>query len=779
MVFKINKVAILGSGVMGSSIAAHIVGAGIPVLLLDMQPTELNEEDIKLGLNKDSYEFKNKLAINGKKGVLSSKSKSIYDKDLGHMIELGNFQEDLDRISECDWIIEVIVEDLYIKKQMIKQINKYKKDGAIVSSNTSSISINLISEDMDIEFRRNFLGTHFFNPPRYMRLLELIPNKDTDENVIKFMAEFGSKRLGKGVVIAKDTPSFIANRIGGYSIINAINIGIKYGFTIPKVDQLTGDIIGRPKSATYRTMDMVGLDVLKFVAEGISNVIDDKKEIEELKLPTFILDLVRKGYLGDKSKQGFYKKIKEGQISKTLVWDIDKQDYVEFERENILAISEARKSYNKIANFIYGDSIESKFAWEIVKNILLYSGRKAYEISDDYKDIDKAMRWGYNWEIGPFQLWDLIGFEKSLNRMKEEGEDIPSWIEDRLINEKLYFYDKGSLDLPYVHLESSNNKVLEKRKDGCLLDIGDDVLLLQITSKANSITSGVLEILSYSLEEAERNYKGLVVGNEGGNFSVGANLLDISILAKEKRWSDLDALVANFQKVNLDIKCSKIPVVAAPYNMTLGGGAELALHASRIVSHVELYMGLVELGVGLVPGGGGSKELLFRAMEGLDRFDLIEMTKRVTKVWELIVKAKVSSSAYEAKKNGYLSSKDKIVMNIDYLLDESKKEVIRINDEGYRQFIKKNILAIGKTGRANLQYIIQSMEKGGFISEYDAYLADKVAYILSGGDVLPGTEIGEEYILKLEREVFVELCKEKKTQERMEYMLRVGKPLRN
>lgn len=779
MTFKINKVVVLGAGVMGSSIAAHIVGAGIPVRLLDIRPNKLTEDEEKKGQTLDSYEVRNRFSIAGKKRILNPKTNSIYDTKLGHMIEVGNFEDDLEKISDSDWIIEVIVENLNIKKSMFKDIEKYKKEGSIVSSNTSGISINDMVEDMSVEFRKNFLGTHFFNPPRYMKLLELIPNSDTDKKVLDFMEEFGTRILGKGVVIAQDTPSFIANRIGAYSSINIVNLALEYGFDIPKVDQLTGDLIGRPKSATYRTLDMVGLDVFNFVAEGTIDNITDENEKLELKLPTFILELIDKGHLGDKARQGFYKRVKTEKGRSTLVWDKDKKEYVEFEKPIIDAVTEAKRSDNKLRTMVYGDSKENKFVWEIMRNILLYSAEKATEITDDYRKIDDAMRWGYNWNLGPFQLWDEIGLEKSVDLMKEEGIEIPQWIEERIVDGKTKFYDQAESHKDFIQLNSDENKVIFEKEDGKLIDLGDGVVCFKITSKGNSITDGVLEALSESLKIAKKDYKGLVIGNEGGNFSVGANLDDIGRLAKNEAWDELYDLVEKFQVANQNLKYADIPVVAAPYARALGGGAELALHATRIVAHAELYMGLVEVGVGLVPGGGGSKELLFRAMEDMERTTLLERTNKVTELWKKIAMAKVSSSGHDAKRNGFMSLKDRIVMNEDYLIDEAKKEVLRIYEEGFKPKLEKNILAIGATGKASIDYMIESMVQGKFISEYDAYLAKKVAYILSGGDVLPDTPIDENYVLKLEREVFVDLCKENKTQDRIEHMLKSGRPLRN
>lgn len=774
-----KKVCVLGAGTMGAGIAAHIVGAGIPVCLLDIVPKELTEKEKAKGLTIDSFQVRNRFAIAGKERVTNPKTKSIYEKTVGDMIQVGNYDDNMDMLRECDWIIEVIVEDLEVKKNFMKQIDKYRKKGTIVSSNTSGVSIDKIVEDMPLEFRQHFLGTHFFNPPRYMKLFELIPGKDTLPEIVQFMADFATERLGKGIVLAKDTPNFVANRIGTYALENAIQLMDKYVYDIPKLDQLTGSIIGRPKSATFRTIDMVGLDIFYHVIGNVINNIDDEGEKEQLKIPKVVEDLIVKGYLGDKTKQGFYKKVKTENGTQTLVWDVKKGDYVPVIKEKVEAVEKAIKEENKLKAIVFGEAEENKFAWELIKNVLLYSARKIPEIAEDYREIDNAMMWGFNWEIGPFSIWDAIGFEESIKRMKQEGEDIPKWIQERLDNGKFKFYDSNKLDMPYIIISSTKNLVVKENNGAALVDIGGGVACLQFKTKGNTITNDVIEMINLAVEEVEENYKGLVIGNQSKNFSPGANLADIGKWISNKEWKSIENMCDAFQKANMALKYCRKPVVAAPYGMTLGGGAEITMHTYKVAAHAETYMGLVELGVGLIPAGGGTKELLTRSIQELGNVSIGEVLPSLRKAWNTIVVKKVSGSAHDAMKKGYLRNSDLIVMNKDYLIDEAKKTIIYLADIGFRPLQKKGVTVLGATGRAALQYDTDFLQRGGFITEYDAYIANKVAYVVTGGNVSKGVILSEDQILQLEKEAFLSLCGEEKTKQRIEYMLCYGKQLRN
>ncbi|MCT4634620.1 MAG: 3-hydroxyacyl-CoA dehydrogenase/enoyl-CoA hydratase family protein [Rickettsiales bacterium] len=780
MGFNINKVAVLGAGVMGAGIAAHIAGAGISVCLLDVIPRELTEKEKAKGLTLESPQVRNRIAQAGKDKVTNLKFRAIYDKDMGNMIEVGNFTDNMNMLKDCDWIIEVIVENLDIKKNFMKEINKYMKPGAIIASNTSGISINEIIEDMPLEFRQHFLGTHFFNPPRYMKLFELIPGKDTLPELVDFMRNFGTKRLGKGVVMAKDTPGFVANRIGSYALVTVVKLTEKYDYDLMKVDQLTGSIIGRPKSATFRTLDMVGIDIYAHVANNTINSIDDADEKEALTSPEFVQKMIDAGQLGDKTKQGFYKKVKTEKGKQTLMWDYRKEEYVEFPNVKVEAVEEAKKTSNPLETLVYGEAEENKFVWQIIKKTLLYSANNVPTIADDYKDIDNAMVWGYNWVKGPFAIWDAIGFEKSVKRMKTEGDIIPEWIEERLAQGKANFYEADSIDVPYILLSSPKYDVIKENKGALLKDIGEGVACLEFKTKGNTVTNDVIGMIYESVKEVEDgDYKGLVVANHDKNFSAGANLMQVAEFAKEKAWDKLEKMIKDFQYANMAMKYCKKPVITGPHGMTLGGGAEMAMHGYMQVAHAETYMGLVELGVGLVPAGGGTKELLYRSVENLGKVPMSELLTHVKKAWNAIAMAKVSSSAHDAIKKGYIRDCDRIVMNFDYQVDEAKKAVIELYDSGFRPKIKNDIKVTGKTGRGFIRDAILFMKNGKFISEYDAFLADKVAAILTGGDVVAGAKLSEDRILELEKEAFLSLCGEAKTQERMKHMLIKGKPLRN
>lgn len=779
MNFNIHKVAVLGSGVMGAGIAAHIAGAGIPVILLDIIPKELSEAEKNAGLTLEHSSVRNRIAQAGKERVTNPKNGVIYDRAMSDMIQVGNFTDHMELLNECDWIIEVIVEDLKTKKAFMEQIRTCIKPGTIVSTNTSGVSINGIVEDLSLEFRQYFMGTHFFNPPRYMKLLELIPGDDTLTEVVDFMKEFATKRLGKGVVIAKDTPGFIANRIGAYGTATTVKLTEKYGYNFAKVDKLTGTIIRRPKSATFRTLDMVGLDIFSNVANNTKNAISSEEEKKSFDLPDFVQQLIENGQLGDKSKQGFYKATVSEKGKATLLWDYVKQEYVDMPQDTPEALRLAEKSPNPIAAIINGDSEENRFVWELVKRTLLYSASKIPEIAEDYKEIDNGMKWGYNWELGPFELWDEIGLEQSVKKMEEEGEKIPEWIKDRIAHGHKKFYKHSDIEMPFINITSPSYKIINENEGAAVIDIGDDVLCLTFRTKGNTITDDVIEMMSFAVEATEMNYKGLVIGNQTKNFSAGANLELIAKAALDKKFEYIDQTVAGLQNVNMAIKYCKKPVVAAPFGMTLGGGAEIVLHTCKVAAHAETYMGLVEAGVGLIPAGGGIKELLVRSMDGLDNAPAGEIITHLRSVWENISMAKVSTSAHDAIRKGYLRELDQVVMNKDYLIDEAKRTVLFLAEGEFRPLQKKLVRVLGTTGKAALQYNLDFMKRGGFISEHDALIATKVAHVLTGGDVVSGTLLQEEKILELEKEAFISLCKEEKTLQRIEHMLKTGKPLRN
>lgn len=780
MNFNLNKVAVIGSGVMGAGIASHIVGAGIPVCLFDIVPRELSEDDIKKGLTQESKAFRNKFAQAGKDGVTNKKTGLIYDADMANMIEVCNLSDDLEKLGECDWIIEVIVERLDIKKNLMKQLAEYAKDSAIITTNTSGISVNKIVEDMPLEFRERFLGTHFFNPPRYMRLFEVIPCDDTSEEVFEFMKYVGSHLLGKGVVVAKDTPNFIGNRIGVYSSVLTFKIMEKYNFNFEQVDQITGPLMGRPKTASFKTADLVGLDILDHTSQTLYNNVGDGEDKSIFILPDYVKEMIENKQLGNKTRQGFYKKVKTEKGKAVLVWDKDVKEYVPTTREllpEVVESSQQKTLKDKLNTLVYGEGKANKFAWDIIKSVLLYSANRVPEIADDYKEIDKAMNRGYNWEVGPFEIWDMIGVEKSISKMREEGEVIPEWVLVRLSKGKTSFYDEKHL----VKTLDKMYPVVREEKNCAVLDMGDGVLCLEFRSRGNSINPDILDVISETVKEIEENpnYKGLVIGNNSNNFSAGADLFSICKMVEANDEEGLKSMLAKFQKASMDIKYANKPVVVAPRGMTLGGGLEITMHSHCAVAHAETYMGLVEAGVGIVPAGGGVKELLVRCMEDVDVYNLSDLGPVIRKVWENIAMAKVSKNAFDAIKLGYLRKTDRIVMNIDEQLEEAKKQVLRMVEDGFRPNIKKAIKVTGTTGKAFLDYMAYNMKEGNMISAYDYEIAQKIADTVTGGDVPKNTVVTEEQILALEAKSTLSLLKNEKTQQRMMNMSKTGKPLRN
>ncbi len=781
---NISKVAVLGAGVMGSSIAAHFAGAGCKVILMDMVPKALTEEEASKGFTLNHKSIRNKFAEIGKANVLNPKAKAIYAKEFGELIETGNFTDDLERLSECDLVLEVIVEDLQIKQNFFNSISKYIKKGTIVATNTSGVSINDIAKNMSLEFKQQFIGMHFFNPPRYMKLLEIIPCDETKPEIIDFMIDFAKKRLGKGVVIAKDTPNFIANRIGVQAMATVMNQAEAYGYDVIKTDLLTGAIIGRPKTGTYRLADMVGIDIIVHVAGNVLNKTDDPYEIQSNTLPDYVKEMVLNKQLGDKTKGGFYKKTKGSDGIKRMVFDHKKKEYKEVLPIEVPAVKIAKKAGDlkkQIHAMAWGEEQENQFVWQVLKETLLYAANNVPKIADDFKSIDQAIKWGFNWELGPFEVWDALGFEKAAVRMSKEGHTVPSWVQKMLDNKETSFYGATDLEVPYILLNNKDKyPTIIENKGSRLVDIGDDVICLEFKSHSNTIDQDVIEMLTLSVKTLqEGSYKGMVVANQGKNFSPGANLMMVAEIAMAKDWDKLEKLIFGLQNAAMIMKYAKKPVVTCPHGMTLGGGAEIAMSGYRQVAHAETYMGLVELGVGLVPGGGGTKEILWRYTGDLGNCSMSERVNQVKGGWEAITMAKVSTSAHDAMHKKYLRSDDRIVMNLDYLIDEGKKEVLHLYDSGFRPNLKRDIAVTGSTGRAVLQNVVSFMREGGYISEYDGYLANKVAYILTGGDVVPGAMMSEDMILDLEREAFISLCGEKKTQERIEHMLKKGKPLRN
>lgn len=791
---RIKKAAVLGSGVMGSGIAAHLANIGIPVLLLDIVPRELNEDEVKKGFTLEDKAVRNRIAATSIQKLLKQKPAPLTVKGNIDFIEAGNLEDDLPRLSEVDWVIEVVVENLAVKQKVFAEVDKHRKQGSIISSNTSGISVEAMAKGRSDDFRKHFLGTHFFNPPRYLKLLEVIPTKDTDEKVLSFMKTFGEDVLGKGVVEAKDTPNFIANRIGTYGLLVTVQQMLKGGYSVGEVDSVTGPLIGRPKSATFRTLDVVGLDTFAHVAKNVYDQVDGKEK-EVFEVPAFMQKMLDKGWLGSKSGQGFYKK--EG---KTIL-ELNPETFEYEEKKKITCPSielakQAKGLNDKLKALIYSEDRAGLLLQNITIPTLIYSAELLGDIADDIVAIDRAMKWGFGWEVGPFELWDAIGVKQSIEIMETKGFSVPAWVKEmvekgnetfyRKENGVLFFYFNGEYrqvrkNAKVIDLKTHKevNGVIKKNSGASLIDLGDDVALLEFHSKSNAIGLDIIQMINFAIDEVEKNYKGLVIGNQGKNFCVGANLGMILMEAQDDNFFEIDLVIRKFQQAMMRIKYCKKPVVAAPFGMALGGGAEICLPASYIQASSETYMGLVEVGVGLIPGGGGNKELYIKQLNNMPKgvdFDLQAVANRV---FETVAMAKVSTSAAEARENQFLNDDDKISMNGDHLLYDAKQRVIELHENGYQPPTRKKVPVVGETGYATLLLGAQSMYLSGFISDHDLKIAKKLAFVIAGGRVPFGTEVDEQYLLDLEKEAFLSLVAEGKSQQRMQHMLVKGKPLRN
>lgn len=797
----IKKAAVLGSGVMGATIAAHLANVGIPAYLLDIVPQELNGEEVAKGLTIDHPAVRNRLAVKAKQQLLKSKPAPLYVAGNAELITPGNLEDDLEKLAEVDWVIEVVVEKLEVKQHLFQRVAQVCRPGTIVSSNTSGISINRMVEDLPLAFRQYFLGTHFFNPPRYMKLLELIPARDTLPQVMEFMQEFGSRVLGKGVVVAKDTPNFIANRIGVFGMLATVRAMEEAGMSVEQVDAITGTALGRPKSASFRTLDMVGLDTFVHVANNVRENVANTKEQAAFTVSGFLLDMVSRGMLGDKSKQGFYKKVKTGGKSEVLVLDYNSMEYKPKAKTRFAALETAQAAgglKERMRALVSAGDEAGKLAWQVTKQVLVYAAEHALEMADELTAVDNALKWGFNWQLGPFETWDALGVEQVAARLQKEGEPVPELVSKLLASGKKSFYQRSGGGMAcfdpvsgeYKTVQTSpgviilkslkeQSRVIKTNPGASLIDLGDGVACLEFHSPNNSIGSDIVEMINAGVEEVEKNWQGLVIGNQGKNFCVGANLMLVLLEAEDENWEDIDLMISTFQQSMLKLKyCSK-PVVAAPHAMTLGGGAEVCLHSHRVRAAAETYLGLVELGVGLIPAGGGTKEMVYRSVEGVPEGVQTDLQHFVNKTFENIAMAKVSTSGQEAKGLGYLRSSDGITVSQDHLLQDAKAAVLGMVSEGFVPLRPKPVRVVGQSGGAVLRSGAYNLQQGGYISEYDRFLADKVAYILTGGKIPANTLVPEQYLLDLEREVFLSLCGEPKTQDRMRYMLSKGKPLRN
>lgn len=795
MIQQIKKAAVLGSGVMGSGIAAHLANIGIPTLLLDIVPRELSDDEKKKGLTLEDKAVRNRNSQTALQKLLKQKPAPLTSKSNLALIEAGNFEDDLSRLSEVDWVIEVVVENLAIKQQIFEKVDQYRKPGSFVSSNTSGISVEAMTEGRSEDFQKHFLGTHFFNPPRYLKLLEIIPTQHTSPDVLYFMKQYGEDILGKGVVVAKDTPNFIANRIGTYGLLVTVREMLKGGYSVGEVDSVTGPLIGRPKSATFRTLDVVGLDTFAHVAKNVYDQVDGAEK-EVFEVPAFMNQMLEKGWLGSKSGQGFF--LKKGK--EILELDPATLEYVERKKLKTASIEMSKQEkglVSKMKALVYANDRAGELLWKIFSPVLVYSADLLGTIADDIVAIDRAMKWGFGWEQGPFELWDAIGLETSIAKMEKDGLTVPSWVKEMLANghssfyqEKengeLFFYTNGDYKLVEENPKVINLKkikkqrgVIKKNSGASLIDLGDGVALLEFHSQSNAIGLDIVQMINFAVEEVEKNFKGLVIGNQGKNFCVGANLAMILMEAQDDNIFEIDMVVRHFQQAMMKIKYSTKPVVAAPFAMTLGGGTEVCLPAAHIQATMETYMGLVEVGVGLIPGGGGNKELYMKFLNSMPNGVPFDLQNVANKVFETIAMAKVSTSGDEARENNFLNKADAVSVNGDHQLYDAKQAVLALYDKGYKPPVRKKIPVVGETGYATLLLGAQTMYYSGYISEHDLKIAKKLAYVIAGGKVPFGTEVDEQYLLDLEKEAFLSLIAEPKSQARMQHMLLKGKPLRN
>jgi len=794
---QINRVAVLGAGVMGATIAAHLTNAGLQVDLLDMVPKELNDDEQAKGLTLADPKVRNRIAADGLAGLLKMKPAPFYLPDYARQISIGNFDDDLERLATCDWVIEVVIEHLPIKLQLLEKITPHLQPGAVLSTNTSGLSVNAMAAALPMEIRRHFLVTHFFNPPRYMRLMEIVPCRETDPEVVRQMADLLSRKLGKGVVYAKDTPNFIANRIGVYAIFKGMQHMQEMGLSVEEVDAVAGPATARPKSAAFRTADLVGNDTLVHVATNSYQGLPDDEEREVFKIPDFLQQMIEKGLLGNKSRKGFYQKTtKEDGSKQILAYNWRTGEYAPVEKPqfaSLAAVKMVDDPAQKVKMVVEGKDQAAEYAWRTLRDTLIYTVNRIPEIADDVVNVDNAMKWGFNWEIGPFEMIDAIGVPAFVARSEKDGIAVPEALQGvesfYRYNEqgRKEYYDllqksyqpvplpEGVIDLEVIRRSGG---VVEKNAGASLHDLGEGVFCLEFHSKMNSISGDILSLTTKATARAEAEGVGLVVANQGVNFSVGANLMLLAVALAEGALEDVDLMIRMFQKATMALKYAKVPTVAAPFGMTLGGGAEYTLHADAVVAHAETYMGLVEIGVGLLPAGGGTKELCLRAVEQARQYQS-DVTPFLFKNFQNIGMAKVSMGAAELRQLGYLRQGDSITMDRDRLIADAKQKVLALACNYRPSSPVEDLPAPGRSVAASIKSQLWNMCQGGFITEYEEYLGGTIADVICGGDVPPGTPISEDYLLRLEREAFLKLCGQKKTAERIQHMLKKNKPLRN
>lgn len=809
---SVRSAAVIGSGVMGAGIAAHLANSGMRVLLLDVVPKTLTEAEERKGLTLDDPAVRNRLAAGAVAGMAKSQPAPLYDSAWTSRIKPGNLTDDLPLLGDTDWIVEAVVERLDVKREVLAAIESARRPGTLVTTNTSGLSVAAMAEGRSKEFREHFAATHFFNPPRYMKLVEIVPTEDTAPEVTELLGELCVSRLGKGVVVARDTPNFIANRIGTYGMLVTLADTIRFGLTVEEADALTGPAMGRPKTATFRMLDLVGLDTLLHVVDNVRERSEDEAERDVFARPQVLEELVGMGRLGEKSGSGFYRKRKDAdgrsRIESLRFGTLEYGPQVKVSSP-VLDAAKAAKGAAAKAKALLGANPQDRyaqFAWSTVKQTLLYAAFQVGVIAESVVDIDRAMKWGFNWELGPFELWDAIGLQLSVARMREEGESIPEWVEAwlaagnssfyRISEQKRFFVSGGGLreerqeeDVISLTALKENGRTVLGTSGASLIDIGDDVVCLEFHSPNNAIGGDILSAIRQSSAEVSRNWRGLVLANEGRNFCVGANLMLLLMEAQAGEWEEVEDIIRFFQDSMLRLKRLDRPVVAAPHRMTLGGGVEACLPADVILLSPETYFGLVETGVGLIPAGGGCKEAAIMAMQraglsaspgaGKAGASPGDLQPHVNALFETIALARTSTSGHDAAKQGLLRPQDRVLVRQDARIAEAKRLVLELDRAGYAAPEEERVAVAGREGKAVLAIGVHAMRLSGQISDHDALIAGKLAHVLTGGDVRQGARVSEQYLLDLECEAFLSLCGESKTQERMSHMLTKGKPLRN
>lgn len=797
---NIKNVAVLGSGVMGSRIACHFANIGVQVLLLDIVPREMNDKEKAAGLSTGDKVFRNRIVNDSLTFALKSKPSPIYHKDFSSRIQTGNFEDDMSKISECDWIIEVVVENLEIKKKVFTEVEKYRKPGTLITSNTSGIPMNLMCQERSDDFVKHFAGTHFFNPPRYLQLLEIIPGPKSDPQVIDFLMDYGSKFLGKTTVLCKDTPAFIANRVGIYAILKVVESMEKFGLNIDQVDKLTGPVIGRPKSATFRTSDVVGLDTLIKVADNLYKGLENDESRETFNLPDTVRKMEKNNWLGDKSGQGFYRKVKdENGKSQILTLDLGSFEYKAQEKPKFETL-EQTKSIERLAPrfkvLLNGKDIAGDFYRDSFFGLFQYVSNRIPEISDELYKIDQAVCAGFGWEMGPFETWDAAGLEDTLKKMEEAGYKAADWVYEMVKAGHKSFYKVEGGVRTYYDIKSGKFEAIpgtaefiildnlrESKKvwgneGASIFDIGDGVLNIEFHTKMNTLGSEVIQGINKAIDLAEKEYEGLVIGNQGPNFSAGANVGMIFMFAIEQEFDEIDFMVRQFQKTMMRVRYSSIPVVVAPHGLTLGGGCEMTMHADKVQAAAETYIGLVELGIGVIPGGGGTKEMVLRVSDSFEEGDA--ELNNMQNAFMNIATAKVATSAHESFDMHIMRDGDAVSINKNRQIADAKSAVLKMAEQGYTQPVQRtDIKVLGKQLIALFEAGINGMLMGRYISEHDAKVARKLAYVMAGGDLSYPQLVSEQYLLDLEREAFVSLTGERKTLERIQAVLKTGRPIRN